>query len=97
MRQRLERLYSDLSVFTHGAGLEKHRLQQDTDNVPRYNRQSVLKWRKMVRRVFAEVTVCLSVAYGRQAFEALDQRERKAVLTHLAGSYRKIVSVSCQP
>jgi hypothetical protein len=65
LRQRLSSLYSELSAFTHGAGLQKRSLQADTDNVPRYNRASVALWLKLFEQTFAEVAFCLSLAYGK--------------------------------
>lgn len=88
VRGRLEGLYSDLSVFTHGAGLEKYALQRDTDNVPRYNRASVGLWLRMLDRAFAEVAFWLFLAYGKDAFRALSRDEMKRVLAHLPSAYR---------
>lgn len=91
LRKRMTRLYSELSAFTHGAGLEKHTLQSDTDNVPRYNRASVALWLKMFDRTFAEVTFCLHLAYGKAAFAYAGAKETEGVLKNLPASYSDIV------
>jgi hypothetical protein len=93
VRKRLEGLYSDLSAFTHGAGLEKYALQKDTDNVPRYNRASVRLWLKMFDRTFAEVAFWLFLAYSNDAFRALSLDEIKTVLAHLPSAYRRTLEV----
>ena len=91
LRKQLRSLYAELSGFTHGAGLEKHSLQRDTDNVPRYNQASVALWLKLFDRSFAEVTFCLHVAYGRAAFAYAGARETEEVLNNLPPSYSHIV------
>jgi hypothetical protein len=92
-RARLERLYKDLSTFTHGAALEKYNLQRDTDNVPRYNRASVGLWLKMFDRTFVEVVFSLFLAYGKDAFHALDRDEMKVLVAQLPSAYRNAIVV----
>jgi hypothetical protein len=87
LRQRLSSLYSELSAFTHGAGLQKHSLQADTDNVPRYNRASVALWLKLFEQTFGEVVVCLYLAYGRATFAYAGAKETEAVLGNLPAPY----------
>ncbi len=91
LRQRLSSLYSELSAFTHGAGLEKHDLQSDTDNVPRYNRASVALWLKLFDRTFAEVAFSLYLAYGKAAFAYAGAKETDGVLKNLPVLYSEIV------
>lgn len=94
LRDRLEALYSDLSSFTHGGGLEKYNLQRDTDNVPRYNRASVSLWLSTVERAFAEIAFWLFLTYGDKAFRALSREEVQTVLAHLPSHYRKAVQAA---
>jgi hypothetical protein len=91
LRDKLSSLYSELSAFTHGAGLEKHDLQSDTDNVPRYNKASVALWLELFDRTFAEVTFCLYLAYGKAAFAYAGAKETEGVLKNLPASYSHIV------
>ncbi len=91
LRRRLASLYSELSAFTHGAGLEKHTLQGNTDNVPRYNRASVALWLKLFDRTFAEVAFCLYLAYGKAAFAYAGGKETEGVLKNLPVLYGDIV------
>jgi len=82
LRSSLETLYSELSVFTHGGALERHNLQSETDNVPRFNQKSVELWYLFAQRVFADLVLCFAIAYGKQAFSSLEPSE-KAMLKHL--------------
>ena len=91
LRQSLATLYSELSAFTHGAGLQKHNLQADTDNVPRYNRASVALWLKLFEQTFAEVVFCLYIAYGKATFAYADAKETEAVLRNLPAAYSAVV------
>jgi hypothetical protein len=83
LRKQLSDLYSELSTFTHGAGLEKHNLQSDTDNVPRYNKDSALLWLDLFDRTFAEMTLCLFLAYGRAAFAYAGAQDTEQTLKSL--------------
>lgn len=89
LRERLERLYWDLSVFTHGAALVKHDLQRDTDNVPRYNAKSVGTWLGLLDRTFAEVVFCEFVAYGHHIFSGMTPGEAKTILGHMPAHYEQ--------
>ena len=68
LRKRLRNLYKELSAFTHGGVLTRYDLQSKTDNVPRFNPQSVDLWFKFAVRVFRELVICYFLAYGRNAF-----------------------------
>lgn len=91
IRRPLEALYSNLSAFTHGSGLEKYNLQRDTDNVPRYNRASVRLWLKMFDRAFIEVVFALFTAYGGDAFYSLDRAEMRTLLARMPSAYRDAI------
>lgn len=93
LRSRLETLYSDLSTFTHGAGLEKYDLAKDTDNVPRYNRGSVQMWITLFHRTFAEVTFWNFLAYGINAISAVGPEEIKTLRAHLPDEYNREMDV----
>lgn len=82
LRKRLEAIYSDLSAFTHGSGLDRYDLQSQTDNVPRFNPQSVDLWFKFTSRVFAELAICFLHAYEKDAFSAMQISEIES-LHHL--------------
>ena len=82
LRERLETLYSELSAFTHGGGLEHYDLQSQTNNVPRFNPQSVDLWFKFASRVFAELTICFLCAYSKDAFSGMQMNEIES-LHHL--------------
>jgi len=75
LRDRLKIAYTELSYFTHGAGLEKYDLQRQTDNVPRYNPKSFKLWSQMLKRHSTLVFDCLVAAYGSNVWEALDREE----------------------
>jgi hypothetical protein len=91
LRRRLSDLYGELSAFTHGAGLQKHNLQADTDNVPRYNRASVALWLKLFEQTFGEVVFCLYLAYDKAAFAYAGAKETEAVLRNLPTPYNAIL------
>jgi hypothetical protein len=88
LRQRLEDLYGELSGLAHGAGLEKHDLQADTDNVPRYNSRSADLWFQLLTRVFPEVVFCLFTAYGDSILPGLLPDERSEMLALLPAPYQ---------
>ena len=94
LRERLMHLYADLSGIAHGAGLEKHDLQADTDNVPRYNSRSADLWFELLSRTFAEVVFCLFVAYGDDILPGLLPDERSLMVSLLPDSYRDQVQTS---
>jgi hypothetical protein len=93
LRLRLETLYSDLSAFTHGSGLEKYDLAKDTDNVPRYNQGSVKMWITLFHRAFAEVTFWFVLAYGINAISAVGPEEIKTLRAHLPDEYNREMDV----
>jgi hypothetical protein len=69
LRLRLINLMAELSAFTHGSILEQYDLQSKTDNVPRFNPQSVDLWFDFALRVFREIVFCYFLTYGQDAFE----------------------------
>jgi hypothetical protein len=89
LRARLKSLYSELSAFTHGAGLERYDLQANTDNVPRYNSASADLWFTLMNRTFAEVAFCLFVAYGHDIFRGIQPDEARTMLTHMPAEYEQ--------
>jgi len=91
LRSQLTSLYSELSAFTHGAGLQKYALQSDTDNVPRYNRTSVVLWLGLFDRTFADIVFCLFLAYGEAVFTYAGRKETEAVLNHIPVRYSSVV------
>jgi hypothetical protein len=88
LRERLKSLYSELSAFTHGAILERYPLQSATDNVPRFNAQSVDLWSEFASRVFAELVFCYFLAYGKDAFH-MGRRELGILRRHLPDFYQE--------
>jgi hypothetical protein len=106
-RDRLKRLYLELSRFTHGAILEKYDLQSETDNVPRFNPQSVDIWCDFALRVLRELVLCYFLAYGQDALACLETEEREALRGLLPNEYlreidqgsfirkKKVVSGDC--
>jgi nitrate reductase NapAB chaperone NapD len=86
LRERLGSLHGELSAFTHGAILEKYNLQSETDNVPRFNPQSVDIWCDFVVRVLRELVFCYFLAYGQDAF-ILEAEEREAIRRFLPKEY----------
>ena len=79
LRDRLLDLYGRLSVFTHGQGVEKHGLQNDTDNVPRYNSKSVDLHLDLLRQTFGEIVYCLWLAYGEAGLRDLEPGHARAI------------------
>ena len=69
LRDRLKNLHKELSAFTHGSMLTKFNLQSETDNVPRFNPQSVDLWFVFTLRTFRELVFCYFLAYGKDAFD----------------------------
>jgi hypothetical protein len=88
LRDRLRSLYRELSAFTHGAILERYPLQSETDNVPRFNPQSVDLWYDFVLLVFGELVFCYFLAYGKDAFH-MGKQELKILRQHLPDLYQK--------
>lgn len=88
LRDRLRNLHKELSAFTHGAILKRYDFQSKTDNVPRFNPQSVDLWYEFASRAFMELVLCYFLAYGRDAFR-LGKRELEILNRHLPDSYRK--------
>jgi len=89
LRERLENLYSDLSAFVHGSILDRYDLQSRTDNVPRFNPQSVDVWFEFAKRVFVNLVICFSQAYGRNAFSSVQPDELKMLYTLLPIPYQQ--------
>jgi hypothetical protein len=87
LRARLKDLYVTLSEFTHGGGVEKHGLQDATDNVPRYNERSVLYYIELLERTFAEVMYITLVAFERDGFADVDADNAASILTTLPSDY----------
>lgn len=89
LRAHLETLYSELSAFTHGGGLERYSLQSETDNVPRFNRESVELWFEFALRVFGEIVICFLIAYNKNAFSCLEGNEIETVRSLLPSEYKE--------
>lgn len=87
VRGRMLDLYGTLSVFTHGQGLERHGLQDDTDNVPRYNPKSADLYFDLLEQTFAEVVYALWLAYGEAALGHLQPAEGRIVASVLPPAY----------
>jgi hypothetical protein len=88
LRERLTNLIRELSAFTHGAILEQYDLQSKTDNVPRFNPQSVDFWFDFALRVFRELVFCYFLAYGQVAFE-IGKEELEILRRHLPEIYKQ--------
>ncbi len=88
LRQRLCDVYRGLSTFAHGAGLDQHDLQAETDNVLRFNPRSVDLWFGWAEQAFAEVVFCHFVAYGASAFGQLRDKELATLRRHLRREYQ---------
>ena len=88
LRKRLRDLHKELSAFTHGAVLTRYDLQSQTNNVPRFNPQSVDLWFEFASRVFRELVFCFFLAYGKDAFH-VSIVERETLRRHLPNFYRK--------
>lgn len=89
LRERLVDLYGQLSSLTHAAGLKKHDLQADTDNVPRYNSRSVDVLFELLCRAFGEIVFCLFTAYGDDILPGLLPDERSQMLALLPTPYEE--------
>ena len=88
LQQRLKKLYAELSAFVHGAGLNRYDLQKKTDNVPRFNAESVDLWFEFAQRSFRELVICYFLAYGTTPF-SLQKTEIKTLFHHLPPSYQE--------
>jgi len=86
LRNQLRNVYTELSAFTHGGILARYDLQSKTDNVPRFNPQSVELWFKFALRVFRELVICYFGAYGQKAF-SMKADEIEALRRYLPPSY----------
>jgi len=89
LRERLKALYSELSAFTHAGGLARYDLQSQTDNVPRFNPQSVDLWFKLASQVFVELSICFLLAYGKDAFSEMQMEEIRTLYNLLPPSYQQ--------
>ena len=49
IEERCRRMYDKLSTFTHSRGIDKYRLQEGRDNVPRYLERSFNLWFKLFK------------------------------------------------
>jgi hypothetical protein len=94
LRGRLKRLFLELSSFTHGAILKKYNLQSETDNVPRFNPQSVDLWCDFALRVLRELVLCYFLAYGQDAFACLTREEQESINRLLPIDYLKDIRQS---
>jgi len=88
VRQRVRSLYGGLSAFIHGGGVSKYGLQDDTDNVPRYNERSVRLHLETAGQTFAEIVYLLGIAYGEAAFALVDDACIETVLSVVPEGYR---------
>lgn len=88
LRERLTNLMAELSAFTHGSILEQYDLQSKTDNVPRFNPQSVDLWFDFALRVFRELVFCYFVAYGQDAFE-MGKEDLEILHSYLPVTYQQ--------
>ncbi len=87
LRGHLLDLYGQLSVFAHGQGLEKHGLQDDTDNVPRYNRRSVDLHLRLLKETFGEIVYCFWLAYAGDALRDLEPEQAHTIAGTLRAAY----------
>jgi hypothetical protein len=87
LRERLRSVQGELSAFTHGAILEKYDLQSETDNVPRFNPQSVDLWCDFALRVLRELVFCYFLAYSKDAFISWATEEQEALCNFLPHEY----------
>ncbi len=92
LRPSLESLYSELSAFMHGGGLKQHDLQSGTDNVPRFNPQSVELWYRFASRVLADLVLCFAIAYGKDAFSSLEPNEKTMLKELLPTEYSDLLA-----
>jgi hypothetical protein len=86
---KLNKLMAELSAFSHCSILEQYDLQSKTDNVPRFNPQSVDLWFDFALRTFREIVFCYFVAYGRDAFATHDKEELKMLENYLPADYKQ--------
>jgi hypothetical protein len=89
LRMKLRNLHAELSGFTHGAILGKYDLQSKTDNVPRFNPQSVDLWCDFALRVLRELVFCYFLAYGKDAFTSWQAEEQEVLRSFLHDKYLK--------
>lgn len=87
-RERLDALVNELSGFTHCSILQKYDLQSKTDNVPRFNPESVDLWYDFALRVFSEIVFSYFLAYGKDAF-SMTSEELDVLRRHLSKDYVK--------
>lgn len=87
-RGRLESLMSELPAFTHCSILEKYDLKSETDNVPRFNPQSVDLWFDFALRTFTEIVFCCFLAYGKDAF-GMNSEEMETIRRYLPAAYQE--------
>jgi len=87
LKDALCNLYAELSSFTHGAMLSKHDLQAQTDNVPRFNPQSVDLYAKFLKQTFILTTVCFLFSFGNHAFNSLEANEKATLKNRLPANY----------
>ncbi len=91
-RNKLSTIYTQLSAFTHGGILTRYNLQGETDNVPRFNPQSVELWFEFALRVFREIVICYFGAYGCKAF-SMTTDEIDALPRYLSPSYMQELQI----
>jgi hypothetical protein len=88
LHEDMKKSYKELSTFTHGGVLTRYDLQSKTDNVPRFNPQSVDLWFEFASKVFGELVMCYFLAYGRKAF-VMKGDEIATLKKHLPSLYRQ--------
>ncbi len=64
LRQELINLYSELSCFVHGRGIEIYALQNGRDNVPRYIEHSFDLWFSLAKRTLTATSLVFIIEYG---------------------------------
>ena len=89
LRTKLDTIYAELSAFSHGGRLNKHNLQAKTDNVPRFNPQSVEIWIIFAKRIFEERVICFFLAYGKNAFREMAKGETDTLKDFLSIPYQQ--------
>ena len=93
LRTKLDTIYTELSVFTHGGMLGRYNLQIKTDNVPRFNPQSVEIWISFVKRIFEELVISFFLAYDKNAFSEMTRKEKDSLKNFLSVTYQKELQV----
>jgi len=88
LREDMQKSYDELSAFSHGRGMTRYNLQSQTDNVPRFNPESVDLWFEFASKVFGELVMCYFLAYGRKAF-VMKEEEIATLKKHLSPLYRQ--------